>query len=75
MSTDVLSYVYDALEYISAENFQNHLGVTTDLATAGTFSEFDQTEFAPGADFTDGVLGGKSTGWVYVPTQCSDGTE
>ena len=75
MSTDVLSYIYDTLGYISESDFQNHLGVTTDLDAAGTFSEFDQTEFAPGADFTDGVLDGKQTGWVYVPNQCTDGSE
>ena len=74
MSTDVLSYVYDALGYISADDFQNHLGVSTDLETAGTFSEFDQTEFAQGADFTSGVLEGKQTGWVYVPNQCTTQT-
>ena len=75
MSTDVLSYIYDALGYIEESDFQDHLGINTDLNAVGTFSEFDQTEFAPGADFTDGVLGGKETGWVYIPNQCTDGTE
>ena len=51
-------------------SFQRPIAAGT-AATAGEFIEFDQSEFG---GYGLGYTGMGSTGYVYVPSQCADGT-
>ena len=56
MSFETLQWIYDSLGYIPADDFLDYRDVEEDELDLGDFILFDQTEFAPDADFTAGDL-------------------
>ena len=71
MSTQVLEYLYDSLGYTDPGDFLDWQDSDEDFEDLGEYDTFDQTEFAPNADFTTGDLADKQEGYYYIPDQCN----
>ena len=68
MSFETLQWIYDSLDYIPADDFLDFRDVEEDFLDLGDFLIFDQTEFAPDADFTTGDLEDQEFGVAYIPS-------
>ena len=70
-STEAIRWIYNALNYIPENDFLDWSDdADFDYSSVGDYFTFDQTEFAPGADFDSGDLEDKQEGRVYIPQQC-----
>ena len=67
---EIMEFLYDSLGYVSLDDFVDWQDSDEDYEDLGEYDTFDQTEFAPDADFTSGDLADKTEGYYYIPDQC-----